>query len=69
MRARPDPLHCLQVLLNGTRIGVKSFQDYVDLYLGPKENGVPRIYERVNDRWEICISTTDGQFQQVGLVG
>ena len=51
--------------LNGERVGVKSFQEYVDLYLGPKEGGPARIYERVNDRWEICISPTDGQFQQV----
>lgn len=26
-------------------------QDYCDLYLGPKDSGVPRVYERVNDRW------------------
>lgn len=55
----------VQVYLNGTRLGIKTFSEYVDLYLGPKENGVPRIYERVNDRWEICVSPTDGQFQQV----
>lgn len=55
----------LQVYLNGTRLPVKSFADYCDLYLGPKENGVPRILERINDRWEIVISATDGQFQQV----
>lgn len=54
-----------QVYLNGTRLPVKTFQEYVEQYLGPKDNGVPRIYERVNDRWEICISTTEGQFQQV----
>lgn len=56
--------HC-QVYLNGSRLPIKSFADYCDLYLGPKENGVPRIHERVNDRWEIVISATDGQFQQV----
>lgn len=54
-----------QVYLNGTRLPIKSFADYCDMYLGPKDNGVPRIYERVSDRWEICVSATDGQFQQV----
>jgi DNA topoisomerase-2 len=54
------------VYLNGARLPVKSFSDYCELYLGPKDSGVPRIYERVNDRWEVCISATDGQFQQVG---
>jgi hypothetical protein len=54
------------VLLNGTRLPVKAFQDYVDLYLGPKGGAVPRIYEKVNDRWEIVISTTEGQVNQAG---
>jgi hypothetical protein len=56
-----------QVYLNGTRLPIKTFVDYCDMYLGPKDNGVPRIYERVNDRWEICVSATDGQFQQVSM--
>jgi DNA topoisomerase-2 len=56
------------VYLNGSRLPIKSFADYCDLYLGPKENGVPRIHERVNDRWELVISATDGQFQQVRSV-
>ncbi|WIA35043.1 hypothetical protein OEZ86_003534 [Tetradesmus obliquus] len=56
-----------KVYLNGSRLPIKSFADYCDLYLGPKENGVPRIHERVNDRWEIVISATDGQFQQVSF--
>lgn len=55
--------------LNGSRLPIKTFADYCDMYLGPKDNGVPRIYERVNDRWEICVSATDGQFQQVGKAG
>ena len=55
--------------LNGQRLPIKSFQEYVDQYLGPKENGVPRIYERFSDRWEVCISTTEGQFQQVRCGG
>ena len=56
----------IQVFLNGQRLPIKSFQEYVDQYLGPKENGVPRIYEKFGDRWEVCVSTTEGQFQQVG---
>ena len=55
--------------LNGQRLPIKSFQEYVDQYLGPKENGVPRIYERFSDRWEVCISTTEGQVQQVRYGG
>lgn len=51
---------------NGQRIKVKSFQEYVEMYLGTKDTGVPRVYERFSDRWEVCIATTDGQFNQVG---
>ncbi|CAI5992051.1 unnamed protein product [Closterium sp. NIES-64] len=29
---------------------------------------LPRIHERVNDCWEVCVSTSDGQFQQVSFV-
>ncbi len=59
-------LACLrQVYYNGKKVPIKSFQDYVDQYLGPKDTGAPRVYEKVNDRWEVCISTTDGQMNQV----
>jgi hypothetical protein len=47
------------------RLPIKSFQEYCELYLGPKEDGVARVYERINDRWEVCFSATDGAFQQV----
>ncbi len=53
----------LQVYLNGSKLPIKSFQDYVGLYL--KDKDTPRVYEKVNDRWEICICASEGQFQQV----
>ncbi|KAH7306210.1 hypothetical protein KP509_22G002000 [Ceratopteris richardii] len=62
----------VRVELNGQRLPIKSFQDYVGLYLDTvnknREEPLPRIYERVNDRWEICVSLSDGQFQQVSFV-
>ena len=52
-----------QVTLNGARVPVKTFQDYVNLYLGA---GTPRVYEKLGERWEICVSLAEqGQFQQV----
>ena len=55
-------LAALQVFLNGSRVPVKTFQDYVNLYLSP---GTHRIYEKLGDRWEVCISLAEqGQFQQ-----
>ena len=59
----PPPL---QVFYNGQCLKVKTFQDYVDMYLGPKDGGVARVYERFSDRWEVCVATTEGQFNQVG---
>lgn len=54
---------CLQVILNGSKLPVKTFQDYANLYLGP---GTQRVYEKLGDRWEVCISLAEqGQFQQV----
>eukprot|EP00250_Pteridium_aquilinum_P019523 c24465_g1_i1 orf=369-4922(-) len=62
----------VKVELNGQRLPLKSFQDYVGLYLDTvnkkREEPLPRIYERVNDRWEVCVSLSDGQFQQVSFV-
>ena len=53
----------LQVILNGSKLPVKTFQDYVNLYLGP---GTQRVYEKLGERWEVCISLAEqGQFQQV----
>ena len=55
-------LAALQVFLNGSRVPVKTFQDYVNLYLSP---GTQRVYEKLGDRWEVCISLAEqGQFQQ-----
>lgn len=51
---------------NGQRIKVKTFQEYVDMYLGPRETGSKRVYERFSDRWEVCIAPSEGQFNQVG---
>ena len=62
-RDRASPVCGLQVVLNGQRLPIKSFKDYVDLYVKDKE--APRVHERVNDRWEVCICASEGQFQQV----
>ncbi|PKA63063.1 DNA topoisomerase 2 [Apostasia shenzhenica] len=62
----------VKVELNGQRLPVKNFTDYVNLYLQSASTSrlepLPRIYEKVNDRWEICVSLSDGQFQQVSFV-
>ena len=67
----------VKVMLNGEMLGVRNFKSYVDYYLNPLKGmtnsegdviKIPKIYERPNDRWEVCVSATDGQFQQVSFV-
>ena len=48
--------------LNGTKLPIKTFLDYVELYLPDKS--ATRVYERFSDRWEVCVTPSDGQFQQ-----
>lgn len=55
------------VYLNGEKLDVKNFRDYVDLYLLTRP-GVPQIFEACSDRWEICFSLTESGFQQVSFV-
>ncbi|CAK7330893.1 unnamed protein product [Dovyalis caffra] len=62
----------VKVELNGSRVPVKSFQDYVNMYLNSASDSVSErpksFYEKVGDRWEVCVSLTEGQFQQVSFV-
>ncbi|WOK99050.1 DNA topoisomerase 2-like [Canna indica] len=62
----------VKVELNGQRVPVKTFSDYVNLYLQSASKSrpepLPRITEKVNERWEICVSLSEGQFQQVSFV-
>jgi DNA topoisomerase-2 len=55
----------LQVQLNGKKLPIKSFQQYIALYDGLE---APVAFEKVNDRWEIGVGPSDGQFMQVSFV-
>ena len=43
----------VNVYFNGKKIDCKTFEKYIDLYIGTKKD-TPRVYERVNPRWEIA---------------
>ncbi|KAK7243530.1 hypothetical protein RIF29_38329 [Crotalaria pallida] len=64
----------VKVELNGHLICVNSFSDYADLYLKSVEKSrtaqapLPRVHAKLGDRWEILVSLSDGQFQQVSFV-
>lgn len=79
------------VHLNGVKVECKSFENYIDLYLGPLGNHQQqkegesegeisssveesstdnfRVYEKLNDWWEIAAACSDGNgMQQVSFV-
>ncbi|XP_064095039.1 DNA topoisomerase 2-alpha-like isoform X2 [Macrobrachium nipponense] len=62
----------VKVFLNGKRVPVKNFKDYVDLFLKDKvddaDNPVKAVYEAVNERWEVAVALSDKGFQQMSFV-
>ena len=58
----------VHVWLNGVKLEFKTFEKYTDLYLGPKAEH-PRIFESINERWDIVASYTENLgFEQVSFV-
>lgn len=62
----------VKVELNGQIFHFKSYSSYCDLYLkaasASGSDPLPRFEEEVHERWQICISRSEGQFQQVSFV-
>jgi DNA topoisomerase-2 len=58
----------VKVKYNSDIIGIKNFQNYVDLYIGNKET-VDRVYEEASPRWEYVIALAPSQaFTQISFV-
>ncbi|KAG0342768.1 DNA topoisomerase 2 [Podila humilis] len=58
----------VKVFLNGERIKIKSFKEYIDMYLPEGEEKPKLIFDSPSERWEIACIPSDGQFQQVSFV-
>lgn len=59
----------VKVFLNGKRVPVKSFKDYIDLYIKDKsDEGRKVIHEVCNERWEVALTMSDRGFQQMSFV-
>ena len=57
----------VNVCWNEKKLEYKTFEKYVDLYLGAKsEHG--RAYEKINDRWEVAASFSENGFEQISFV-
>ena len=58
----------VNVYLNNEKLEYKNFEKYIDLFLGPKIEH-DRVYERINERWEIAASYNDfNGFEQMSFV-
>lgn len=69
----------VKVFLNGERISIKSFKQYVDMYVNSaadaaaEQSGAANtkptvIYERINERWEVAFTISEsGSFQHVSF--
>ncbi|CAL1584231.1 unnamed protein product [Knipowitschia caucasica] len=62
----------VKVSLNGKKLPVSSFRNYVDLYVKDKvdETGVSLkvVNEAVNERWDVCLTMSEKGFQQISFV-
>jgi len=69
----------IKVFLNDERLKIKSFKQYVEMYLnsaaaeaaetsgGAAQVKPSMIYERISDRWEVAFAVSDGTFQHVSF--
>ncbi|XP_024944592.1 DNA topoisomerase 2 isoform X2 [Cephus cinctus] len=62
----------VKVFLNGTRVPIKNFKDYVDLYIKGKEDDIGNplkvVYESGGPRWEVAVTLSDKGFQHMSFV-
>jgi len=59
----------VKVSLNDKKIPIRGFSNYVDMYLDEEPIKISEKEKKnKNDRWELIVSHSDGQFQQVSFV-
>lgn len=65
-------LRGVKVFLNGKKLPVKSFKDYIEMYVKNKDdeqgNSLKIVHEIVNERWEVAVTVSDRGFQQISFV-
>tara|TARA_A200000159_G_scaffold164697_1_gene195560 strand:- start:13 stop:3522 length:3510 start_codon:yes stop_codon:yes gene_type:complete len=58
----------IKISYNDTVVSVKNFQQYIDMYIGPKDKG-KRIYENPDERWEYAVALSPThEYMQVSFV-
>lgn len=58
----------VKVKYNSNPVPIKTFQQYIDLYIGDK-SATQRVYEDANERWEYAVAMSPNhEFMQVSFV-
>ena len=58
----------VNVFFNDIKLDCKTFEKYVDYYIGDKAS-TPRCYEKVNDKWEVIVTLSPNEtFEQISFV-
>ena len=58
----------IKITYNATQLNIKTFQQYIDLYIGNKEQ-TKRVYEHPDERWEYAVAVSPNhEFMQVSFV-
>lgn len=69
-----SPSSLLLFVVHCSLLQVKTFKDYVELYLKGQDMESSEtesrkvIHEAVNPRWEVCVTASDSGFQQASFV-
>ena len=59
----------VKVFYNEIKLEIKNFELYTNLYLGTSKTDNPRVIcSDDNNRWEVCVSSSDNGFQHVSFV-
>ncbi|EDW78045.1 uncharacterized protein Dwil_GK24224 [Drosophila willistoni] len=62
----------VSVFLNGNKLSVKNFKDYIDLHIKNQDSDsgqpIKVVYEACGERWEVACCPSDRGFQQVSFV-
>lgn len=56
------------IWLNGKKIKVSSFTEYINLYKLENGEKYPKIHEVINNRWEVVMTVSENQFTQASFV-
>ena len=57
---------CVEVFLNGKKLPIKNFSDYISVYIGNIKTS-PRVIQE-NERWKVSVSASQNGFQCISFV-